>query len=220
MCVILICGNVGFNRMIIHQDSLRWEHYRFQLNYLHVQHCNSEMQSFPLTTEDLLIDISFSFRVEMRSFPLFDRRIGVSGATEIYSKGWSKIHPPCCLFTGLVHIEWFVILSFMFVFKLAYMYNLSIPHNTIQAWNCKIWTTFVFKMNRSIAFWSFPVAHKFTRQNITIHRKRIIERFTVNTLVQILNKNISNTGLSFCWISLGPHNSNGTTKYYFKNKCI
>jgi hypothetical protein len=54
-------------------------------------------------------------------------------------------------------------------------------------WNFKIWTTFVFKMNISIAFWSFPVAHKFTRQNITIHRKRIIERFTVNTLVQILN---------------------------------
>jgi hypothetical protein len=56
---ISVAPHVGFNRMIIHQDSLRWEHYRFQLNYLHVQHWNSEMQSFPLTTEDLLIDIYY-----------------------------------------------------------------------------------------------------------------------------------------------------------------
>lgn len=49
------------------------------------------------------------------------------------------------------------------------------------------------------------------RENIPKCRECIIQCFVVNAFIQVLDKHISNTRFSDWWISLGPHDSDGTT---------
>jgi len=66
----------------------------------------------------------------------------------------------------------------------------------------------VLKVNETVSLgFSFVIHGNLTRKDVSEGREGIVEFLVANGVIQVLDEDISDTGLSDGWITLGPHDS-------------